>query len=105
MELTAAAHYNEDAKRMDKINEISMVIDRWLETNRQYHWNFLVRLRQRAARLCFCMNRREGTYLTGSTLFMLYLAVISLIFHASPLSFGTSEYTIHVLQFVNNIII
>ncbi|XP_052760481.1 innexin unc-9-like [Mya arenaria] len=65
VEMTAKAHYVDDAKRDAKIEEIVCTIDRWLEGNRQYHWNCLVRMRQKLSRLCFCLNRREGTYLTG----------------------------------------
>ncbi|WAR14756.1 UNC9-like protein, partial [Mya arenaria] len=65
VEMTAEAHYVDDAKRDAKIEEIVCTIDRWLEGNRQYHWNCLVRMRQKLSRLCFCLNRREGTYLTG----------------------------------------
>ena len=64
-ELTATAEYVEDNKRKAKVDEIAACIDRWLESTRQYHWNFLVRLRQKASRLCFLLNRREGTFLVG----------------------------------------
>ncbi|XP_045161268.2 innexin unc-9-like [Mercenaria mercenaria] len=79
VELTTNTHYIEDSKRLEKINEISMVVDRWLEANRQYHWNILVRLRQRLSRVCFCMNRREGTYLTGLYMFVKLLFAVNVV--------------------------
>lgn len=79
VQLTASAHYIEDSKREEKINEISRVVDRWLEANRQYHWNILVRLRQKVSRICFFMNRREGTYLTGLYLFVKLLFAVNVI--------------------------
>ncbi|KAL4239890.1 hypothetical protein ACF0H5_000690 [Mactra antiquata] len=79
VELTVTAHYVDDSKRMEKINDIARTLDRWLEANRQYHWNFLVRFRQKLSRLCFCFNRREGTYLTGLYILVKLLYVANVI--------------------------
>ncbi|KAH3874288.1 innexin unc-9-like [Dreissena polymorpha] len=65
VEMMAASHYVEDAKRDEKVAEIVCTIDRWLDANRQYHWNCFVRMRQKLGRVLFCLNRREGTFLTG----------------------------------------
>jgi len=52
--------------RNKTIEHISLYLDRWLETHREYHWNVLVRAKQKAARLCcFFCNKRAGTYLTA----------------------------------------
>ena len=72
VKLTLDAHYVEEKKREEKIRDIAANVDRWLDSNRQYHWNFLVRLRQKAARFCFFLNRREGTYLTGGCIVELF---------------------------------
>lgn len=48
------------------INHIALYLDRWLETHREYHWNMLVRAKQKLARFCcFFCNKRAGTYLTA----------------------------------------
>lgn len=77
--LTMDAHYVEERKREEKIRDIAATVDRWLESNRQYRWNFLVRLRQKAARFCFFLNRREGTYLTGLYLVVKILYVVNVV--------------------------
>lgn len=79
VELTMRAHYVEEGKRWDKINEIALDVDRWLESNRQYHWNCLVRLKQKVLLMCFCLNKREGTYLTGLYIIVKFLYSINVI--------------------------
>lgn len=52
--------------REKTINHIAIYLDRWLETHREYHWNMLVRAKQKMARFCcFFCNKRAGTYLTA----------------------------------------
>lgn len=59
------------------IDHIAKYLDRWLETHRQYHWNVLVRAKQKMARFCcFFCNERAGTYLTAFYLFVKVCTVI-----------------------------
>ena len=69
--LAAETQSQEPKKRDESVKHIAQYMDRWLETHRQYHFNFAVRMRQRVSKVCcFLCNKREGTYLTG-----LYMAV------------------------------
>ncbi|KAL5006164.1 hypothetical protein ScPMuIL_017322 [Solemya velum] len=78
--LTAATQVGDPKKRDQTVKHIAAYIDRWLDTHRQYHWNFMVRMRQKMSRFCcFLCNRREGTFLTGLYLFVKMLYVINVI--------------------------
>ena len=67
------------AKRDATIGHIATYIDRWLESNRNYHYNVFVRMRQKASRVCFMCNKREGTFLTGLYLFVKMLFFINVV--------------------------
>ncbi|KAK3761738.1 hypothetical protein RRG08_010355 [Elysia crispata] len=48
------------------VMHVAKYIDRWLLAHRQYHYNLLVRLRQRFSNIfCFWLAKREGRFLTG----------------------------------------
>lgn len=64
-------------ERDKNILYIAKYMDRWLQSQREYHFNIMVRLRQKASSLCcFWFGKRNGTYLIGLYLFikMLYCA-------------------------------
>lgn len=51
--------------------QVAKYLDRWLKAHRQYHYNLMVRLRQRFANVfCFWFAKREGKFLTGFYLFI-----------------------------------
>ena len=79
VDLTATTQLGDPAKRDSTCKQIAGYLDRWLESNREYHWNFVVRMRQKASRFCFLCNRREGTFLTGLYLFIKALYVVNVI--------------------------
>ncbi|KAL4217042.1 hypothetical protein ACF0H5_023498 [Mactra antiquata] len=81
VEMTASTQVGDHKKRDGIVESIATYLDRWLEANRQYHWNVMVRMRQRASKFCFMCNKREGTYLTGLYLFTKLLYVVNIICH------------------------
>ena len=81
VDMTASTQMGDHKKRDATIDQIANYLDRWLEMNRQYHSNALVRMRQRASRAFMVCNRREGTFLTGLYLFTKLLYVINIICH------------------------
>ncbi|KAL8576636.1 hypothetical protein ACOMHN_025111 [Nucella lapillus] len=69
--LTLQSQLGEEPKYTDTVNQIADYMDRWLDAHRQYHWNVMVRIRQKISKLCcFCFGKRHGSYLSG-----LYLVV------------------------------
>ncbi|XP_046563569.1 innexin unc-9-like [Haliotis rubra] len=66
--------------RNTTIEHIAKYMDRWLETHREYHWNIIVRAKQKMARFCcFFCNKRAGTYLTAFYLFIKVLYAANVI--------------------------
>ncbi|XP_041375056.1 innexin unc-9-like [Gigantopelta aegis] len=67
-------------KREEITKHIAQYIDRWLEVNRQYHWNCFVRMRQRLSKCCCILfQKRAGTYLTGLYILVKLLYVANVI--------------------------
>ena len=81
VEMTASTQVGDHKKRDATVEQIAQYLDRWLESNRQYHWNVLVRMRHRASKYFFLCNKREGTFLTGLYLFTKLLYVVNVICH------------------------
>lgn len=79
VDMTASTQVGDPKKRDETVNYIAMYIDRWLESNRNYHYNVFVRIRQKASRVFFICNKREGTYLTGLYLFTKAAYLINVI--------------------------
>lgn len=78
--LTAATQIGSSEDREKTVGHIALYVDRWLEAHRQYRWNILVRLRQKASRFfCFFCAKRDGTYLTGLYIFVKILYVTNVI--------------------------
>lgn len=62
------------------IYQVAKYLDRWLKAHRQYHYNLLVRVRQRFANVfCFWFAKREGRFLTGFYLFTKFWYVANVI--------------------------
>ena len=62
------------------IVHVAKYIDRWLLAHRQYHYNLLVRLRQRFSNIfCFWLAKREGRFLTGFYMFIKFLYCVNAI--------------------------
>ncbi|XP_033728697.1 innexin unc-9-like [Pecten maximus] len=67
-------------KRNEKIMYIAKYMNRWIETHRDWHYNFFVRMRQKFSNiLCFCIGKRDGTYLTGFYLFVKVLYCVNVV--------------------------
>jgi len=79
VELAGSTQVADQKKRNQTVEHLSLYMDRWLEANRQYHWNAFVRMRQRASKFCFLCNKREGTFLTGLYLFTKLIYVVNII--------------------------
>nr|BCO10869.1 Limax innexin 3 [Ambigolimax valentianus] len=64
--LAESAQLSKSEDREKMTYQVAKYIDRWLKAHRQYHYNLLVRLRQRFANVfCFWFAKREGKFLTG----------------------------------------
>uniref|UniRef100_A0A0B7AXD1 Innexin n=1 Tax=Arion vulgaris TaxID=1028688 RepID=A0A0B7AXD1_9EUPU len=60
--------------------QIAKYLDRWLKARRQYHYNLLVRMRQKFANIfCFWFAKREGKYFVGLYVFIKGLYVANVI--------------------------
>lgn len=78
--MAAGTQTAEPKKRDETVKYIAVYIDRWLETHRQYNYNFMVRMKQKASKVCLIMcNKREGTYLTGLYMFVKILYCVNII--------------------------
>ena len=66
--------------REKTIFQVARYLDRWLKAQRQYHFNLLVRVRQRLSNVfCFWLAKREGRFLTGFYMFVKLLYVFNVI--------------------------
>jgi len=81
VEMAGSTQVADQKKRDQTVEHISLYMDRWLESNRQYHYNVIVRMRQRASKFLFLCNKREGTFLTGLYLLVKALYVVNIICH------------------------
>lgn len=78
--LTSSTQIGSAEKRMETVSQIAAYMDRWLEAHRQYRYNALVRMRQKASRfVCFLCAKRDGTYLTGLYIFVKCLFTTNVI--------------------------
>ncbi|XP_070187065.1 innexin unc-9-like isoform X2 [Littorina saxatilis] len=69
--LTLESQMGDHTRHRETVQQIADYMDRWLDAHRQYHWNVMVRIRQKISKLCcFCFGKRHGCYLSG-----LYLVV------------------------------
>ncbi|XP_070186260.1 innexin unc-9-like [Littorina saxatilis] len=67
-------------EREKKVKDISIFIDRWLESYRVYKYNVFIRMREKVSGvLCFAFGKRHGTYLTGLYLFTKILYLVNVI--------------------------
>lgn len=67
-------------KRDETLRNIACYMNRWLQGHKHYHWNVIVRMRQKASRFfCFCCAKRDGTYITGLYIFIKMLFVANAI--------------------------
>ncbi|WAR11440.1 UNC9-like protein, partial [Mya arenaria] len=81
VEMAGSTQVADQKKRNQTVEHICLYLDRWLEANRQYHYNIIVRMRQRASKFLFLCNKREGTFLTGLYLLIKALYVVNVICH------------------------
>nr|QIC55125.1 innexin 1 [Lymnaea stagnalis] len=78
--LTATTQIGAQDKRDETVSHIAIYMDRWLEAHRQYRFNIMVRMRQKASRFfCFFCAKRDGTFLTGLYIFVKILFVVNVI--------------------------
>lgn len=60
--------------RMKNISHLAKYLNRWIETHREYRYNFIVKMREKYSNvLCFCCGKRDGTFLTGFYIFIKFL--------------------------------
>lgn len=66
--------------RAKKISHVTKYIHRWIDSQRDYHDNFLVKVRRKFSNIvCFCYGKRDGTFLTGLYLFVKMLYCVNVI--------------------------
>ncbi|KAH9514826.1 Innexin unc-7 [Bulinus truncatus] len=94
----------EDRERMTY--QVAKYLDRWLKAHRQYHYNLLVRLRQRLSNVfCFWFAKRDGKFLTGFYLFIKLLYVANVIFQFYILNhFLAMNYSVFGLEVIEALI-
>lgn len=69
-EMTDNINYGKPEEREETMVQIAKYVDRWLRENRNYHRNFMVKIRQKLSSVfIFCFARRDGYFLTGFYLF------------------------------------
>ena len=79
-EMTDDLHLGKPEDRDKHVKDIGRYIDRWLRENRNYHRNFLVRLRQKFSNvLLFCCGKRDGYFLTGFYLFTKFVYCLNCV--------------------------
>lgn len=106
VDLTATTQIGSPVTRDQTIHHIAIYMDRWLETHREYHWNVIVRIRQKIAKFCcFFCGKREGTYLTGFYLFikMLYVVNVFSQFFILNAFLGHNFYSMFGFEVVENL--
>lgn len=79
-DLADKTQYGSPEDRKRTIEHIAYFIDRWLDSNRVYHMNAMVKARKKLSRVlcCFC-GKREGTFLVGLYMFIKVLYVVNVI--------------------------
>ena len=79
-DLADKTQYGSPEERKRTIEHIAYFIDRWLDSNRVYHMNIIVKARKKFAKIlcCFC-GKREGTFLVGLYMFIKLLYVVNVI--------------------------
>jgi len=66
--------------REEKIGQISIFVDKWLQSYRVYKYNMMVRFKEKFTSIfCFVLGKRQGTYLTGLYLFTKLLYLVNII--------------------------
>jgi len=104
--MAAGTQTAEPKKRDETVKHIAVYIDRWLETHRQYNYNFMVRMKQKASKVCLILcNKREGTYLTGLYMFVKILYCVNVIcqFFILNAFMGHSFYSAYGLEVLNGL--
>lgn len=103
--LTAVTQVDEPEKRDKTVHHIALYLDRWLELHREYKWNLRIRIRQKFSKLfCFCVGKRDGTFLTGFYLFVksAYLANVAGQFYIMN-GFMGSFYSFYGFELMNSL--
>lgn len=69
-ELVDKINIGKPEEREESLIQIAKHLDRWLRENRNYHRNFLVRIREKVSNIfIFCFAKRDGYFLTGFYVF------------------------------------
>ncbi|GAB1597361.1 innexin unc-9-like isoform X2 [Argonauta hians] len=99
-ELAEKTQYGSPDDRKKTIEHLAYFMDRWLDSNRIYHCNFVVKTRQKFAKICCCFcGKREGTYLSGLYLTIKLLYVVNVIGQFFMLnSFLSTDFGIYGFQ-------
>ncbi|XP_029649740.1 innexin unc-9 isoform X3 [Octopus sinensis] len=99
-ELAEKTQYGSPDDRKKTIEHIAYFMDRWLDSNRIYHCNFVVKTRQKFAKICCCFcGKREGTYLSGLYLTIKVLYLVNIIGQFFMLnSFLSTDFGIYGFQ-------
>ncbi|CAG2214609.1 inx [Mytilus edulis] len=66
--------------RQKNISHIAKYMHRWIESQRDFHDNALVRMRRRVSSvIIFCLGKRDGTFLTGYYIFIKFLYAANVV--------------------------
>lgn len=91
--------------REETIKVLSKFMDKWLDSNKEYKWNVVVRTKHQISRfMCFFCNKRAGKYLTAMYLFIKVLYVANAIGQLFLLNaFMSTSYNFYGFEFLENL--
>ncbi|KAK3083312.1 hypothetical protein FSP39_019235 [Pinctada imbricata] len=97
---------NSPEDRTKEITNLARYLNKWLITQRNYHYNALIRVRERVSNIfCFCIGKKDGKFLTGFYLFIKLLYVLNIVGQFFLLNaFMANDYHIFGLELIRYLI-
>lgn len=101
--LSNATLFSSPEDRAKNILHIAKYMHHWIESQRDYHNNLLVRFRHRFSNVfCFCCGKRDGTFLTGYYLFIKLVYCVNVVGQFFILNaFMAMDYNLFGFEVVN----
>lgn len=97
VELAENTQLGKPEEREKTIVQVAKYLDIWLKTHHYYHFNLIVRMRQKFGNIfCFWFAKREGKFLIGFYLFVKMLYAANVVFQFFILNkFLAMNYTVY----------
>lgn len=103
--LSEQTEFDAPDSRKVTIDHLARFLEKWLNGQKEYHWNVIVRMRHRMARVCclFC-DKRAGTFLSALFLSVKFLYVINVIGQFFLLNaFMATDYNLYGFEIINHL--